>query len=728
MNNLHTQQAVTEKEDIFFVMKVMMAGEKAPRKKRSLKELISEEEEYVVEDKRHFELDRESEFPPTTSFVLNPLADWRLNWDIFMMLLIAYVMIVTPFELAFVVSRPLRKQFERWSTLSPNKRSGLWMSNVLVNLGFLADMFLNFITGFFDKKVWRTDHASIAKKYLESWFFLDLLTVLPIEYVAGEEATLVRLLRLFRLAKLLRVLKSPRLIARMTKHVDLSTKIQTVIKYCAILLVLVHWSACALRLVTDFNLGQCQVASDNSSCPQTYLTQQHNWGDGIWAVYLEASNWALVALNGEASGYTHAELTLGLVVMLTGIVILAFLIGDLSNIMSNLDPVKNEFVKTIDSLNDYMHRSGFPKGLRLKLREYILMSEPVYRDAYNKEMLTKLSPTLVAIVARQNLGKVVNRIPFYTYTIQSVLGHKVGARMIYRGDDVKILKLSGFLRYDVARADREIVYDVPHSQLHFKEHSLNLIERSLRLNYQRDTFVSCVARIFEMQLFMAWDQVVHRNLSLNDTLYVVHTGKILLLNYELRKPFGICIKQHDDFFGGDVALLAVRNNQLTTRPYSAHATQTTQTYALDARKLHDLLNSTPSLTFFKAHFRMWGCWLLLQRKIIKTLAKYGSLVAHHEQSNRMLLLRRSSTFQSYTGVERDSEENTEEEEPESWRQSALPSSSSAEEDFSSAKMKLVELSADILKHGLSSSECRSKLATPRVLDLTSKLLEELSGL
>ena len=83
----------------------------------------------------------------------------------------------------------------------------------------------------------------------------------------------------------------------------------------------------------------------------------------------------------------------GLLVMLGGIIVMAFLIGDLSNIMSNLDPVANEFKQTLDNLNDYMHRSGFDNDLRLKLREYIMLSEPCFRDHFNKEMLTKLSPT-----------------------------------------------------------------------------------------------------------------------------------------------------------------------------------------------------------------------------------------------------------------------------------------------------------------------------------------------
>ena len=126
---------------------------------------------------------------------------------------------------------------------------------------------------------------------------------------------------------------------------------------------------------------------------------------------MEACIWALIALNGEADTRTHAEGVLGLTIMLSGVIILAFLVGDMSNITSNLDPVANEFKQTLDNLNDYMHRSGFDNDLRLKLREYIMLSEPCFRDHFNKEMLTKLSPTLISVVARKKMGHIVRLRP-----------------------------------------------------------------------------------------------------------------------------------------------------------------------------------------------------------------------------------------------------------------------------------------------------------------------------
>ena len=37
----------------------------------------------------------------------------------------------------------------------------------------------------------------------------------------------------------------------------MSTKLQTVIKYCVVLIVIVHWTACALKLVTEYTLNEC---------------------------------------------------------------------------------------------------------------------------------------------------------------------------------------------------------------------------------------------------------------------------------------------------------------------------------------------------------------------------------------------------------------------------------------------------------------------------------------
>lgn len=591
--------------------------------KKSIEDMIDEPVDHDDEERGNMDDMRSTIFPKHNAhwIVMNPLLDWRLTWDILMMLLIVFVMIVTPFELAFINSLPLRDQF------GP-KYIGLWMCNMVVNFGFLVDICFNFFTAVYDdhSNSWILSVDKIVSNYVKSWFLLDIVSIVPIEYMAGSEAKVMRLLRLFRLFKLAKVLQSEKLVSRVSKHIDVSTKMQTIIKYCIFLLVLVHWSACALRLVTDYALTGCNVRSGD--CPQTVLTTTGNWDDGVWAVYVEACLWALIALNGEAATQTHAEGVLGLYIMLSGVIILAFLVGDMSNIMSNLDPVANEFSQTLDNLNDYMAKSGFPNPLRLKLREYIMLSEPVYRDHFNKEMLSKLSPTLMAIVARQNLGRVVNRIPFYAYTIQRVHGYHKGVRVAVRppppivGSEFNALVpavrfgvITGspvLLKYDVLYDDGTTEDRIKHTRLIAPE-SVDHRIKIYKLNYQRDFYVAKVAHLLTTQLFMVFDVIIHQNMSQNDVMYVVENGKVCLLNYDSRKQYGICVKQDNDFFGDDIAMLACGDHEKKVRQYSAHSMAITQLYSLDAMKFIELLKTEPALSLFEAHFRSWGCWLRLKR-------------------------------------------------------------------------------------------------------------------
>ena len=76
-----------------------------------------------------------------------------------------------------------------------------------------------------------------------------------------------------------------------------------------------------------------------------------------------------------------------------------------------------------------------------------------------------------------------------------------------------------------------------------------------RLHFQRDLFLSKVASLFTTRLFMTFDVIVHKDLSLNDVMYVIEHGKVCCLNYDARKTFGISVKQDDEFIGDDIAML-----------------------------------------------------------------------------------------------------------------------------------------------------------------------------
>ena len=92
--------------------------------------------------------------------------------------------------------------------------------------------------------------------FLEAPFlFLDLVAVVPWRYVATNSPasrapeyfrpTTLRRLTYLSLFKLLRVFQSPRIVSRLSKHVNISYRTQTILSYSAIFLTTIHASASA---------------------------------------------------------------------------------------------------------------------------------------------------------------------------------------------------------------------------------------------------------------------------------------------------------------------------------------------------------------------------------------------------------------------------------------------------------------------------------------------------
>ena len=67
--------------------------------------------------------------------------------------------------------------------------------------------------------------------------------------------------------------------------------------------------------------------------------------------------------------------------------------------------------------------------LRLKLREYVLLTEPIYREKYYIELMKQFSPALRTTVANFQLSHYVANIPFFAFAIQRGCGFEEGAIM-----------------------------------------------------------------------------------------------------------------------------------------------------------------------------------------------------------------------------------------------------------------------------------------------------------
>ena len=147
--------------------------------------------------------------------IIHPCSNFRFYWDLIMLSLLITNVIVLPVAIAF---------------FSEEINSARWIIfNVISDAFFLFDIVVNFRTG-----VLRNDFVDeiilephlIARNYLKSWFIVDLLSSLPIDYLflffdSGDHSggytiartgRAIKVLRLVKLLSLLRLLRLSRLV------------------------------------------------------------------------------------------------------------------------------------------------------------------------------------------------------------------------------------------------------------------------------------------------------------------------------------------------------------------------------------------------------------------------------------------------------------------------------------------------------------------------------------
>ncbi|XP_070154380.1 hyperpolarization-activated ion channel isoform X3 [Polyergus mexicanus] len=152
-------------------------------------------------------------------WVIHPCSSFRFYWDLCMLLLLVANLIILPVAISFF----------------NDDLSTRWIAfNCLSDTIFLIDIVVNFRTG-----IMQQDNAEqvildpklIAKHYLRTWFFLDLISSIPLDYIFlifnqfqdfSESFQILhagRALRILRLAKLLSLVRLLRL-SRLVRYVS----------------------------------------------------------------------------------------------------------------------------------------------------------------------------------------------------------------------------------------------------------------------------------------------------------------------------------------------------------------------------------------------------------------------------------------------------------------------------------------------------------------------------
>ncbi|MBF0099822.1 MAG: cyclic nucleotide-binding domain-containing protein [Desulfobacterales bacterium] len=235
----------------------------------------------------------------------------------------------------------------------------LFSFDILITIIFLLDILFNFRTAFFKDGELIIDISVIRIHYLSSWLIVDVFAAFPFDVIAfslgDENAGLM--LSLLRLLKLVKV-------------ISLFSKINVVITYSEYVrfILFIFWILVSINL---FSCGWMLIYPNNEHTDHTTF-------------YIKSVYWVVTTLTtvgyGDITPSTNIGRIYTMLVMLLGVGMYGFIIGNISSLIVNVNVNKNIRKERIAALVSFMRQYNIPS----KLQENIFS----FYDHYLKQNIT----------------------------------------------------------------------------------------------------------------------------------------------------------------------------------------------------------------------------------------------------------------------------------------------------------------------------------------------------
>nr|XP_040572916.1 potassium/sodium hyperpolarization-activated cyclic nucleotide-gated channel 3-like isoform X1 [Lepeophtheirus salmonis] len=386
-------------------------------------------------------------------WIIHPCSSFRFYWDLCMLLLLVANLIILPVAISFF----------------NDDLSTRWIAfNCLSDTIFLIDIVVNFRTGIMQQDNSEQviiDPKEIAKHYIKTWFFLDLLSSIPLDYIflifnsirgnsedypesfqflhAGRALRILRLAKLLSLVRLLRLSRLVRYVSqweevyilqnaqkhtrqRMADRFDgekgketISHKNNWFFKFLSslgvfmrifnlicMMLLIGHWSGCLQFLVPMLQgfPSNCWVAINELQ--EAYWLEQYSW-----ALFKAMSHMLCIGY-GRFPPQSLTDMWLTMLSMISGATCYAMFLGHATNLIQSLDSSRRQYREKVKQVEEYMVFRKLPRNMRQRITEYF---EHRYQGKFfdEDEILGELSEKLKEDVINYNCRSLVAAVPFF---------------------------------------------------------------------------------------------------------------------------------------------------------------------------------------------------------------------------------------------------------------------------------------------------------------------------
>ncbi|KAM5171428.1 potassium/sodium hyperpolarization-activated cyclic nucleotide-gated channel 4 [Mantella aurantiaca] len=357
-------------------------------------------------------VEREQDRVKSAGFwIIHPYSDFRFYWDLTMLLLMVGNLIIIPVGITF---------FKEENTPA-------WIVfNVVSDTFFLVDLVLNFRTGIVveDNTEIILDPQRIKIRYLKSWFLVDFVSSIPVDYIflivetridseVYKTARALRIVRFTKVLSLLRLLRLSRLIRYIHQweeifHMtyDLASAVVRIVNLIGMMLLLCHWDGCL-----QFLVPMLQDFPDNCWVSLNRM-QNASWGKQYSYALFKAMSHMLCIGYGQQAPVGMSDVWLTMLSMIVGATCYAMFIGHATALIQSLDSSRRQYQEKYKQVEQYMSFHKLPADMRQRIHDY-------YEHRYQGKMfdeesiLGELSEPLREEIINFNCRKLVASMPLF---------------------------------------------------------------------------------------------------------------------------------------------------------------------------------------------------------------------------------------------------------------------------------------------------------------------------
>lgn len=339
--------------------------------KQTRQESISD---WIKLDPRKYLLDPDQASHEKYIFTAESL--WRIGWDALILIFLVIQSFYIPFLIGFCV--PMRG----W----------LVYLDFVINVCFMVDIIVSFNTAFYIRGNLVLNRREIAKRYLKSWFLVDLISTFPYEWLVSGSVLedeenidqyeyrinkiplllrLIKIYRVFRMMKLLRLAKLKVIIVRIEDMVSHETLSNLFIyaRLAGVVFFLAHWTACT------WHFTSMQTMSSVSRSWILELETHNEYVISVTERYITALYWAFTTMitigYGDVVALSAEEQLTAMLSMCIASGFFSFIVGNFSNIISSQSAIDEKQSEILVSVNSYMKKIQLPTHIQHKVRGYL---------------------------------------------------------------------------------------------------------------------------------------------------------------------------------------------------------------------------------------------------------------------------------------------------------------------------------------------------------------------